>query len=45
MKPGPDFGRLQHGEAVGEVTPDQVLGEPRRGRRVVIAGDTRARAR
>ena len=40
VKPGPDFGRLQHGEAVGDVTPDQVLGESRRGRRVVIAGDT-----
>ena len=39
VKPGPDFGRLQNGEAVGDVTPDQVLGEPRSGRRVVIAGD------
>ena len=37
---GPDFGRLQQGEAVGEVRPEQVLGEPRRGRRVVIAGDS-----
>jgi ribonuclease Z len=39
-----DFGRLQRGEAVqgadGEVTPDQVLGEGRRGRKVVITGDT-----
>jgi ribonuclease Z len=40
VKPGPDFGRLQNGEAVGEVTPEQVLGEPRSGRRVVIAGDS-----
>ena len=40
VTPGPDFGRLQRGEAVGDVTPDQVLGETRRGRRVVIAGDT-----
>ena len=40
VKPGPDFGRLQTGEAVGDVTPDQVLGEARRGRRVVITGDT-----
>ncbi len=40
VKPGPDFGRLQRGEAVGDVTPDQVLGEARRGRRIVIAGDT-----
>jgi ribonuclease Z len=44
VTPGPDFGRLQEGEAVtgssGEVRPEQVLGEPRRGRKVVIAGDT-----
>ena len=40
VKPGPDFGRLQRGEAVGLVQPDQVLGEPRRGRKLVIAGDT-----
>ena len=40
VKPGPDFGRLQRGEAVGDVAPDQVLGETRRGRRVVIAGDS-----
>ena len=41
---GPDFGRLQRGEAVpgadGEVRPDQVLGEPRRGRKIVLTGDT-----
>lgn len=40
VEPGPDFGRLQRGETVGEVTPDQVLGEVRRGRSVVIPGDT-----
>jgi len=40
VQPGPDFGRLQRGEAVGDVSPDQVLGESRRGRTVVIAGDT-----
>jgi len=39
VTPGPDFGRLQRGEAVGGVTPDQVLGEPRPGRRIVLAGD------
>ena len=38
--PGPDFGRLQEGETVGGVRPEQVLGEPRRGRRIVISGDT-----
>src|SRR4051812_14841318 len=27
VEPGPDFGRLQHGERVGDVTPAQVLGE------------------
>jgi len=37
---GPDFGRLQRGEAVGDVTPDQVMGETRAGRRIVISGDT-----
>ena len=40
VTPGPDFGRLQEGETVSGVQPDQVMGEPRRGRRVVIAGDT-----
>jgi ribonuclease Z len=40
ITPGPDFGRLQEGETVDGVTPDQVMGEPRRGRRVVLAGDT-----
>src|SRR5262245_24888873 len=39
-----DFGRLQRGETIpvggGEVRPDQVMGEARRGRKVVITGDT-----
>ena len=35
-----DYGRLQRGETIGEVRPEQVLGEPRRGRKVVISGDT-----
>ena len=39
-----DFGRLQRGESIaadgGEVTPDQVLGEARPGRKIVITGDT-----
>ena len=40
VEPGPDFGRLQSGEAVGDVKPDDVLGEARPGRKVVITGDT-----
>ena len=39
-----DFGKLQRGEAVAvdgsEVRPEQVLGDPRPGRKVVITGDT-----
>jgi ribonuclease Z len=37
---GPAWGRLQRGEAVGDVTPGQVMGETRPGRRIVISGDT-----
>jgi ribonuclease Z len=37
---GPDLGRLQRGETVGEVRPEQVLGPIRRGRKLVLAGDT-----
>jgi ribonuclease Z len=37
---GPDFGRLQRGETVNGVRPEQVMGETRTGRRVVISGDT-----
>jgi ribonuclease Z len=44
VRPGPDFGKLHRGEAVpgtdGDVTPDQVVGEARPGRKVVIAGDS-----
>ncbi len=44
--PGPDFGRLQRGEAVksasGDVVqPSQVMGASRTGRKLVISGDTR----
>ncbi len=41
MTPGPDFGRLQRGETVAGVRPEQVLGPARAGRKVVISGDTR----
>src|SRR3954464_2558107 len=37
---GPDFGRLQRGETVNGVAPEQVMGETRSGRRIVISGDT-----
>jgi ribonuclease Z len=37
---GPDFGRLQRGEAVDGVDPAQVVGPERPGRKVVISGDT-----
>jgi ribonuclease Z len=37
---GPDFGRLQRGETVGGIRPEQVMGEARRGRRLVLSGDT-----
>ncbi len=44
VEPGPQFGRLQAGEPVDAggvtVTPEQVMGEARPGRRVVITGDT-----
>jgi ribonuclease Z len=38
--PGPDFGRLQRGETVDGVKPDQVMGPPRAGRKLVLSGDT-----
>jgi ribonuclease Z len=44
VKPGPDFSRLQDGESVegsdGAVAPDQVMGSPRPGRKLVVSGDT-----
>jgi ribonuclease Z len=44
VRPGPDFSRLQEGEEVegsdGLVSPDQVMGAARPGRKVVITGDT-----
>jgi ribonuclease Z len=40
VTPGPDFGRLQEGETVSGVRPEQVMGEARRGRRIVLTGDT-----
>jgi ribonuclease Z len=44
VEPGPDFGRLQSGEPVSaagrDVLPEEVVGEARPGRKVVLAGDT-----
>jgi ribonuclease Z len=44
VQAGPDYGRLQRGETVtgsgGGVRPEEVVGAPRRGRKVVIAGDS-----
>ena len=40
VTPGPDFGRLQRGESVAGVRPEQVMGPAREGRKVVLSGDT-----
>lgn len=44
LREGPDFAALQRGEQVvgsmGTVRPEQVMGESRPGRRLVITGDT-----
>ena len=39
-QPGPDFGRIQRGETVAGVSPEQVMGPERPGRKVVLSGDT-----
>ena len=38
--PVTDWSRLQRGESVDRITPDQVLGQPRRGLRVALITDT-----
>jgi ribonuclease Z len=40
VRPGPDFGRLQRGESVDGVAPEQVMGPTREGRKIVLSGDT-----
>lgn len=40
VTPGPDFGRLQRGETVAGVRPEQVMGPRRQGRKIVTSGDT-----
>lgn len=46
LEPGPKYARLQEGESVElsdgtVIEPDQVLGSPRPGRKIVYSGDTR----
>jgi len=40
VQEGPDFRELQLGRPVGDVQPEQVMGTPRAGRKLVISGDT-----
>jgi ribonuclease Z len=41
LEEGPEFGRVQRGETIRGVTPEQVLGPARPGRKLVLSGDTR----
>jgi ribonuclease Z len=41
LTPGPDFGRVQRGETVDGVSPEQVMGPTRLGRKFTLSGDTR----
>jgi ribonuclease Z len=45
LKPGPDFGKLQRGVSIEvngkTINPEQVLGDERRGRKIVYSGDTK----
>ena len=41
LEPGPEFGRVQRGETVRGVSPEQVMGPSRPGRKLVLSGDTR----
>jgi ribonuclease Z len=40
VEPGPEYGRLQRGQEVRGISPEQVLGSERAGRKLVISGDT-----
>jgi ribonuclease Z len=40
LQPGPEFGRVQRGETIRGVSPTQVMGETRPGRKLVFSGDT-----
>jgi ribonuclease Z len=41
LVPGPEFGRVQRGETIRGISPGQVLGPARPGRKIVLSGDTR----
>lgn len=45
VPPGPLFGKLQHGQPVDvdgrSILPEQVMGPPRQGRKIIYTGDTR----
>jgi ribonuclease Z len=41
LAPGPEFGRVQRGETIRGVGPEQVMGASRPGRKLVLSGDTR----
>jgi ribonuclease Z len=41
LEEGPEFGRVQRGETVRGVGPEQVLGPARLGRKIAFSGDTR----
>jgi len=41
LQPGPEFGRVQRGETVRGVSPRDVMGPGRPGRKLTISGDTR----
>jgi ribonuclease Z len=41
LREGPEFGRVQRGETIRGITPEQVLGPARPGRKLVLSGDTR----
>ncbi|HEY1524520.1 MAG TPA: ribonuclease Z [Solirubrobacteraceae bacterium] len=40
LTPGPEFGLVQRGESIRGVSPEQVLGPARPGRKLVLSGDT-----
>jgi ribonuclease Z len=41
LQEGPEFGRVQRGESIRGISPEQVLGPARPGRKLVLSGDTR----